>query len=162
MLCYRSITPFDRCGKIVEQYRTGGRMEPKTKLLDQVRNVLRLKHMSLRTEEAYVTWVKRFILFHQKRHPADMGAPEIRAFLTHLAVHGQVAASTQNGALNALLFLYRHVLQQPFPELGEVERAKRPQRMPTVFTPDEVKAVLAQLNGRLISWQVCSTVPVYA
>ena len=87
-------------------------MEPKTKLLDQMRDVLRLKHMSLRTEEAYVPWAKRFILFHHKRHPADMGAPEIQAFLTHLAVHGHVAASTQNGALNALLFLYRHVLRQ--------------------------------------------------
>jgi len=122
-------------------------MEPKIKLLDQMRDVLRLKHMSLRTEEAYVVWVRRFILFHHKRHPTDMGAPEIRAFLTHLAVHGNVAASTQNGALNALLFLYRHVLKQPFPELGEIERAKRPQRMPTVFTQDEVKAVLAQLSG---------------
>jgi integron integrase len=122
-------------------------MEPKTKLLDQMRDVLRLKHMSLRTEEAYVTWVKRFILFHHKRHPADMGAPEIRAFLTHLAVHGKVAASAQNGALSALLFLYKHVLKQPFPELGEIERAKRPQRMPTVFTQEEVKAVLAQLSG---------------
>lgn len=122
-------------------------MEPKTKLLDQMRDVLRLKHMSLRTEEAYVTWVKRFILFHHKRHPTDMGAPEIRAFLTHLAVHGKVAASTQNGALNALLFLYRHVLKQPFPELGEIERAKRPQHLPTVFTPEEARAVLAQLSG---------------
>jgi len=122
-------------------------MVPKTKLLDQMRDVLRLKHLSLRTEEAYVSWVKRFILFHHKRHPADMGAPEIRAFLTHLAVHGKVAASTQNGALNALLFLYRHVLKQPFPALGEIERAKGPHRVPIVFTPGEVKAVLAQLSG---------------
>ena len=137
-------------------------MEPKTKLLDQMRDMLRLKHMSLRTEEAYVTWVKRFILFHHKRHPTNMGAPEIRAFLTHLAVHGKVAASTQNGALSALLFLYRHVLQQPFPELGEIERAKRPHRVPTVFTPEEVKAVLAQLSGMnslmagLLYGQVCA------
>jgi integron integrase len=116
-------------------------------LLDQMRDVLRLKHMSLRTEEAYVTWVKRFILFHHKRHPKEMGAPEIRAFLTRLAVQGKVAASTQNGALNALLFLYRQVLKQPFPELGEIERAKRPQRVPTVFTHEEVQAVLAQLSG---------------
>jgi len=122
-------------------------MEPRTKLLDQMRDVMRRKHMSLRTEEAYVAWAKRFILFHHKRHPKDMGAPEIRAFLTHLAVHGKVAASTQNGALNALLFLYRHVLKQPFPELGEIERAKRPHRVPTVFTPTEVQAVLAQLSG---------------
>jgi hypothetical protein len=89
-------------------------MESKTKLLDQMRHVLRLKHMSIRTEDAYVQWVKRFILFHHKRHPADMGAVEIRAFLTHLAVERQVAASTQNVALQALLFLYRDVLKQPF------------------------------------------------
>ena len=97
-------------------------MEPSTRLLDQMRHVMRLKHMSLRTENAYVSWVRRFILFHDKRHPIDMGADEIRAFLTHLAVHGRVAASTQNGALNALLFLYRHVLRQPFPDLDGVER----------------------------------------
>ena len=89
-------------------------MAPKTKLLDQMREVLRLKHMSFRTEEAYVSWVRRFILFHDKRHPKDMGAEEIRAFLIHLAVQDKVAASTQNGALNALVFLYRHVLKQPF------------------------------------------------
>jgi integron integrase len=122
-------------------------MEPKPKLLDQMRDVLRLKHMSLRTEKAYVTWAKCFILFHHKRHPKDMGVPEIRTFLTHLAVHGKVAASTQNGVLNALLFLYRHVLKQPLPELGATERAKRPRRVPTVFTPEEVQAVLAQLSG---------------
>jgi len=122
-------------------------MEPRTKLLDQMRNVIRLKHMSLRTEEAYVSWVKRFILFHDKRHPADMGADDIRAFLTHLAVHGKVAASTQNGALNALVFLYCQVLKQPFPDLEGIERAKRPKRIPTVFTADEMQALLAQLSG---------------
>lgn len=121
-------------------------MEPKGKLLDQMRHVLRLKHMSIRTEEAYVGWVKRFLLFHDKRHPKDMGAEEIRAFLVHLAVRDKMAASTQNGALNALVFLYRHVLKQPFPELGEIERAKRPRRVPTVFTVEEVTAVLAQLT----------------
>ena len=122
-------------------------MEPKAKLLDYMRNVMRLKHMSLRTEEAYVSWVKRFILFHDKRHPAEMGADEIRAFLTHLAVQGKVAASTQNGALNALVFLYRQVLMQPFPELEGLERAKRPRRIPTVFTAEETQAILLQLNG---------------
>jgi integron integrase len=122
-------------------------MAPKTKLLDQMREVLRLKHMSFRTEEAYVSWVRRFILFHDKRHPKDMGAEEIRAFLIHLAVQDKVAASTQNSALNALVFLYRHVLKQPFPDLGEVERAKRPRRIPTVFTMEEVTTVLAQLTG---------------
>jgi integrase len=108
---------------------------------------MRLKHMSLRTENAYVSWVKRFILFHDKRHPADMGADEIRAFLTHLAVQSKVAASTQNGALNALVFLYRQVLKQPFPELEGLERAKRPRRIPTVFTAEEAQGILAQLNG---------------
>lgn len=122
-------------------------MEPKIKLLDRMRNVMRLKPMSLRTEQAYVSWVKRFILFHDKRHPAEMGADEIRAFLTHLAVHGQVAASTQNGALNALVFLYRQVLKQPFPELEGLERAKRPRRVPTVFTAEETQVMLAQLHG---------------
>jgi site-specific recombinase XerD len=91
--------------------------------------------------------VKRFILFHDKRHPADMGADDIRAFLTHLAVHGKAAASTQNGALNALVFLYRQVLKQPFPDLEGIERAKRPKRIPTVFTADEMQALLAQLSG---------------
>ncbi|MGE3540005.1 MAG: integron integrase [Candidatus Tectimicrobiota bacterium] len=122
-------------------------MEPKTKLLDQMRQILRLKHLSIRTEEAYVSWVRRFILFHGKRHPQDMGAAEIRAFLSHLAIHGQVAAATQNNALNALLFLYRHVLHQEFPQLENLERAKRPQRRPVVLTREEVHAVLAQLTG---------------
>jgi integron integrase len=122
-------------------------MESRTKLLDQMRLALRLRHMSLRTERAYVGWTRRFILFHHKRHPKEMGADEIRAFLTHLAMHGQVAASTQNVALNALLFLYRQVLKQECPTLDTLERAKRPRRVPTVFTPEEVTAVLAQLRG---------------
>jgi integron integrase len=110
--------------------------------------------LSLRTEEAYLGWAKRFILFHQKRHPADMGAEEIRDFLTYLALQKQVAASTQNGALNALVFLYRQVLKQPLPELGAIERAKRPGRIPTVLTAEEVKAVLAQLSG--LPWLMAS------
>ncbi len=122
-------------------------MESKTKLLDQMRLVLRLKHMSIRTENTYVHWVRRFILFHHKRHPKDMGATEIRAFLSHLAVHVQVAASTQNVALNSLVFLYRHVLKQAFPDLEEIERAKRPGRIPVVFTREEVSRVLAHLQG---------------
>ena len=122
-------------------------MEPKTKLLAQMRHILRLKHLSIRTEKAYVQWAKRFILFHHKRHPADMGAPEIRTFLTHLAVEGQVAASTQNVALQALIFLYRHVLKQPFPELDEIEHARKSRRVPVVFARQEVSKVLAQLAG---------------
>src|SRR2546428_8768819 len=125
----------------------GKLMESKTKLLDQMRLVLRLKHMSIRTEDTYVHWVRRFILFHHKRHPQDMGATEIRAFLSHLAVHAQVAASTQNVALNSLVFLYRHVLHQPWPGLGPIAHAKRPRRLPTVFTQEEVTAMLAQLHG---------------
>ena len=112
-----------------------------------MRLVLRLKHMSISTEEAYVHWAKRFIVFHQKRHPKDMGAQEIRAFLAHLAVHDRVAASTQNVALNALVFLSRAVLKQEFPELGEIERAKRPRHVPVVFTREEVSRVLAHRNG---------------
>jgi len=122
-------------------------MESQPRLLDQMREVLRLKHLSFRTEEAYIGWVKRFILFHDKRHPKDMGATEIRAFLSYLATHEHVAASTQNGALNALLFLYRSVLQQPFPHLEPIERAKRPRRLPTVFTRDEVHTMLTRLTG---------------
>jgi integron integrase len=122
-------------------------MMAKPKLLDEVRNAMRLRHMSYRTEEAYVNWIRRFIFFHNRRHPKDMGANEIRAFLSHLAVHLHVAASTQNVALNALLFLYRHVLRQEFPELGELERAKRPRRLPAVLTREEVTAMLAQLRG---------------
>ena len=129
-------------------------MEPKTKLLDQVRDAIRLRHLSLRTEEAYLGWIRRFILFHHKRHPKDMGAEEVQAFLSHLAVHAQVAASTQNVALNALLFLYRYVLHQPWPELGPIAHAKRPRRLPTVFTQEEVAAVLAQLHGT--SWLMAS------
>jgi site-specific recombinase XerD len=112
-----------------------------------MRHVLRLKHLSIRTEKAYVQWAKRFILFHHKRHPADMGAPEIRAFLIHLAVEGERAASTQNVALQALVFLYRHVLKQPFPALEELEHAKKSQRVPVVFARQEVTTVLAHLTG---------------
>ena len=120
-------------------------MESKTKLLDQMRYALRLKHMSIRTEEAHVQWAKRFILFHHKRHPANMGTPGIGTFLTYLAVEGQVAASTQNVALQVLIFLYCHVLKQPFPELGEIERARKSRRVPVVFTRQEVTKVLGHL-----------------
>ena len=119
----------------------------KPTLLTQVRDALRLRHMSLRTEEAYVAWIKRYIVFHHRRHPRDMGAEEIRAFLTYLAVDRHVAASTQNVALNALVFLYRYVLRQEFPELGGIPRARKPRRLLTVFAPEEVHAVLAQLTG---------------
>ena len=111
------------------------------KLLDQVRERLRLKHYSIRTEQQYVQWVRRFILFHDKRHPVEMGAAEVEAFLTHLAVEGKVAAATQNQALSALLFLYREVLEINLPWLDQVVRAKRPARLPVVLTRQEVTAV---------------------
>jgi len=117
------------------------------KLLDLVRDRIRVKHYSIRTETQYVQWVRRFILFHGKRHPRDMGAPEVEPFLTHLAVEGHVAAATQNQALSALLFLYKEVLGVDLPWLNDVTRAKRPQRMPVVLTRDEVHAVLDRMAG---------------
>ncbi|MGF1497887.1 MAG: integron integrase [Elainellaceae cyanobacterium] len=116
------------------------------KLLDQVRDAIRLKHYSYRTEQTYVSWIRRYILFHNKRHPKEMGNAEVEAFLTHLAVEGNVSASTQNQALSALLFLYRNVLNQ---ELGHLEavRAKRSRYLPTVLTQDEVQSVLQNVSG---------------
>jgi site-specific recombinase XerD len=116
------------------------------KLLDQVRNLIRIRHYSYRTEEAYLHWIKQYIFFHKKRHPADLGAAEVTAFLTHLAVERRVAASTQNQALAAILFLYRNVLQQDLPWLENVERAKQPARLPVVLTRAEVAALLSQLK----------------
>lgn len=121
--------------------------KPPPKLLDQVRNCLRIKHYSIRTETQYLQWIKRFILFHGKKHPIQMGATEIEAFLTHLAVEGHVAASTQNQALSALLFLYKEVLVQNMPCLDNIVRAKRPQRLPVVLTRSEVRSVLARMKG---------------
>jgi len=117
------------------------------RLLDRVRAAIRARHYSRRTEEAYVDWIRRFILFHGKRHPSDMGVPEVTAFLTSLVVNGHVSASTQNQALSALLFLYREVLERDLPWLEDVVRAKRPRRLPCVLTRDEVRAVLDQLEG---------------
>lgn len=117
------------------------------RLLDRLRVAVRTRHYSLRTEEAYVGWVRRFVLFHSKRHPAEMGETEINAFLSDLAVRGRVSASTQNQALAALLFLYRIVLQKPEPDLEGVVRAKRSSRLPTVMTVGEVRRVLAGLEG---------------
>ena len=117
------------------------------KLLDLVREKLRLLHYSIRTEDQYVQWIKRFILFHGKRHPREMGGGEVTAFLTDLAVRGKVAASTQNQALSALLFLYREVLAVDLPWMDEVVRAKRPARLPVVLTQNEVAAVLLRMQG---------------
>lgn len=120
------------------------------KLLDRVAHKLRLLHYSLRTEQAYVHWITRYILFHHKKHHKDMGAPEVEQFLTHLAVQQQVSASTQNQALAALLFLYDKVLEQPLPLL-QAMRAKRRQTLPVVLSTDEVRKVLCRMEG---TWQL--------
>jgi len=120
---------------------------PKPRLLDQVRELIRIRHYSIRTEQAYLQWIRRFILFHDRRHPHEMGASEVTAFLSDLAIRCNVAASTQNQALNAILFLYREVLKIDLPWLDEVQRAKKPRHLPVVLTRDEVKALLAQLQG---------------
>lgn len=125
----------------------GNSQEPK--LLDQLRDLLRTRHYSIRTETAYIAWVQRYIKFHGCRHPAELGAPELEAFLTHLAVKRDVAAATQNQAASAILFLYREVLGLRLPWLEGVTRAKRPQRLPVVLTPEEVAAVLDALEGTL-------------
>ncbi|MES2000416.1 MAG: integron integrase [Pseudomonadota bacterium] len=117
------------------------------KLLDQVRDKLRVKHYSIRTEQTYSDWIKRYIFFHDKRHPQDMGAQDIEAFLTHLAVVGKVSASTQNQAKSALLFLYREVLEMQLPWLDKVTQAKAPKRLPVVLRVSEVQAVLSHLSG---------------
>ena len=122
---------------------------PPPRLLDRVREAIRVRHYSIRTEEAYVDWVRRFILFHGKRHPLDMGPDEVAAFLTHLAVQRNVAASTQNQAKSALLFLYREVLALELPWLDEVIGAKRPRRLPVVLTPAQVRALLHELSGTM-------------
>jgi integron integrase len=115
-------------------------------LLDQVRQVLRVRHYALTTEECYVEWITRFILFHGKRHPRDMGAVEVEQFLTDLAVRGHVSASTQNQALNALVFLYKQVLEIELERI-EAVRARRPKRLPVVLAPEEVQRVLTQMEG---------------
>jgi integron integrase len=117
------------------------------KLLDQLKQALRARHYSPRTEKTYCEWVKRYIFFHNVRHPAEMAEPEINAFLTHLAVKTKVSASTQNQALSALLFLYRHVIGREIGDLGDVIRARKAKRVPVVMTREEVKLVLDNLSG---------------
>jgi len=119
----------------------------KPKLLDRLREALRSHHYSRRTEQTYCHWVKRFIFFHNMRHPADMAEPEINAYLTNLAVKEKISASTQNQALSALLFLYRHVLDREIGDLGEVIRARKPRHLPVVMTREETRAVLSRLKG---------------
>jgi integron integrase len=135
-------------GRVPWVCQEGGPPEPpKPRFLDRVRHAIETRHYSRRTEKAYVHWTKRYILFHGKRHPAEMGAAEVAAFLTSLAVQRKVAASTQNQALSALLFLYREVLGVELPWLDDVIRAKRPVHLPVVLTRDEVRTVLQRLDG---------------
>jgi len=121
--------------------------EGSSPFLRSLREAIRVRHFSIRTEEAYVHWIKRFILFHGKRHPTQMGEPEVAAFLTHLAVEGQVASATQNQALNALVFLYRKVLDRPLGACTGIVRAKHLPRVPVVLTATEVASVLQKLKG---------------
>ena len=125
---------------------------PRPRLLDRVRAAVRARHYSRRTEKTYVGWIRRYILFHGKRHPSKMGAPELTRYLSSLAIDGNVAASTQNQALSALLFLYREALDQDVPWLDDVVRAKRPVRLPVVLTRDEVRSVIRKPGARLASW----------
>jgi hypothetical protein len=127
---------------------------PKSRLLDQVREVMRFRHYSIRTEQAYIQWIKQYLFFHNKRHPKEMGAEEIRAFLPHLAVNRNVAASTQNQALNALVFPYKSVLRIEPGYFGEIERAKRPARLPTILTREEVSRLLEAIPPGTIKLMV--------
>jgi len=144
----------------------GGVRPPR--LLDRVREANRLRHGSRSTEKSYIGWIRRYIVFHGKRHPAEMGAPEVTQFLSSLAVEGKVAASTQNQALSALLFLYRHVLHQDLPWLEDVVRARGPKHLPVVLTREEVRSIIARLDGtpRLMATLLyapgceCSSAPV--
>jgi integron integrase len=119
----------------------------KPRLLDQVRTTAALRHLSARTAEAYTYWIKRFILFHNKKHPLEMGTPQIHTFLSYLAQELGVSASTQNQALNAIAFLYQQVLQRTMGDIGTLPRAKRPKHIPVVFSPSEVQKILSKLAG---------------
>ncbi len=149
-------------------------MMAKRKLLDQVSDVARFRHLSLRTEEAYRNWIKRYIFYHGKRHPKELDAEHVRSFLTHLAVNEKVSASTQNQAFNALLFLYRQVLKTAPLNIEGVERARHSRRLPVVFTKAEATAVIAQGSSPRVSKGVVqvsranalpngrATAPIYA
>jgi integron integrase len=121
--------------------------ERKYRLMEQLRNKLRTRHYSTRTETAYCAWVRRFILFHDRRHPVSMGEAEIAKFLTDLATHRKVSASTQNQALHAILFLYRHVLRLPLGYVTDIARVRRPRRLPIVLSQSEVRVLLEAMRG---------------
>jgi len=132
-------------------------MDARPKLLDRVRAKIRAKHYSLRTERPYLAWIRRFILFNDKRHPSEMAAPDVERFLTHLAVEGRVAAATQNQALAALLFLYREVLEVDLAWIENVVRARMPARVPVVLPRQDVQRLLEELHGELHLIAHCST-----
>jgi len=131
----------------MDDHTPAGRPTVRPRLLDRVRDAIARRHYSRRTEETYVHWIKRFIHFHGTRHPRELGETEVTAFLNHLARDRDVAASTQNQALSALLFLYKEALNQPLAWLDGLERAKRPARLPTVLSVAEVRRLLAQIDG---------------
>ncbi|MGH8645997.1 MAG: integron integrase [Gammaproteobacteria bacterium] len=135
-------------------FDTGPLSAPRPRLLDRLRDAIRRKHYSLRTEQSYIHWIRRFIFFHGKRHPAELDKRAVEAFLSHLAVERRVSASTQNQALNAILFLYRQVLERGLGWLENVTRAKRSRKLPVVFTRAEAWAVLSRLEGR--EWLMAS------
>ena len=119
-----------------------------------VQEAIRVRHYSIRTEDAYLGWIKRFILFHNKRHPDTMGTNEVQQFLNHLAMDRKVASGTQNQALNSLVFMYRHVLNRPVESMDGLVYAKRKINVPTVLTQNEIRAILSQLSG--IQWLLVS------
>lgn len=125
----------------------------KPKLLDQVRNAIRLKHYSIRTEQTYIEWIKRYIYFHNKKHPENMDEKHVTAFLTHLAVNRNVTSSTQNQAMCAILFLYRYVLKQDLGNFDNLQYAKRSTKLPVVFTRDEVRNIMLHFEGQV--WLMC-------
>ncbi len=137
----------DAFGTALAVHEAGPAGARQPRLLDRVREAIRTRHYSRRTEKTYVAWIRRYILFHGKRHPTEMGAAEITRFLTSLAVDGKVAAATQNQALNALVFFYKEVLGRPFGELGEVLRASKPKRLPEVLTVEQTRRLLEGMFG---------------
>jgi len=130
-----------------EEKKFSGPPPQPRKLLDHVRDVLRVNHYSVRTEEAYIGWIRRFILYHNKKHPLEMGALEVELYLTHLAVGEKVSANTQKQALNALVFLYHRVLQKPLGQFRDISRPKKPQRRPLVLGKNEVERILRVMVG---------------
>ena len=144
---FSGVRPAKIDGFAKEEKQFYGPVPQPRKLLDHVRDVLRVNHYSVRTEEAYVGWIRRYILYHNKKHPRDMGALEVELYLTHLAVGEKVSTNTQKQALNALVFLYHRVLQKRLGQFRDIERPKRPQRRPLVLSKDEVERILQVMSG---------------